>query len=159
MLNDLHALDTETFVWTSVLAAETPPSPRAGHTMNVVGDLVMLFGGGDGEKVLNDLHFLESTPMGPTLYRWLHPPTVATAPTGRCAHTATAGAEESAPTERTTTVYVFGGGDGNRRFKDVYLLNPAQVFRGKSTATTTTTAATATAAATTAEKSQPQSQS
>lgn len=36
------------------------PSPRAGHTMTIVGTKVIIFGGGDGNRVLNDVHFLDT---------------------------------------------------------------------------------------------------
>lgn len=45
---------------------------------------------------------------------WSHPPIIGTAPAARCAHSANVFEGK---------LIVFGGGDGNRRFKDLYLLD------------------------------------
>ncbi|MBJ6977325.1 hypothetical protein JG630_18010, partial [Vibrio cholerae] len=36
------------------------PGVRAGHTMNMIGSKLYVFGGGDGNHYLNDLHILDT---------------------------------------------------------------------------------------------------
>eukprot|EP01116_Phalansterium_solitarium_P017788 TRINITY_DN4474_c0_g1_i1.p1 TRINITY_DN4474_c0_g1~~TRINITY_DN4474_c0_g1_i1.p1 ORF type:complete len:348 (-),score=91.09 TRINITY_DN4474_c0_g1_i1:466-1509(-) len=46
-------------------APQQIPSPRAGHTATLVGGRVVLFGGGDGSKILNDCWFFD-----PATHNW-----------------------------------------------------------------------------------------
>lgn len=146
MLNDVHVLDVATFTWTQPAPATknadgTPasgPSARAGHTATLVsGKRLLMFGGGDGTKILNDTWILDMTqlsqsvaassnPVGgnsststsspnqsPNLL-WVKITVTGTAPPSRCAHTSTL---------IESKMIVFGGGDGSRRFKDLYILD------------------------------------
>lgn len=78
-LNDLYVLNLETLEWTQPTVPEGAilPPPRAGHTADLVGRKIFLFGGGDG-YVLNDLYVLEVD-----TFTWAK--INCTAP-GRCAH-------------------------------------------------------------------------
>jgi len=44
-LNDIRVLDTETFVWSRLRVSGTPPEHRFGHSMDVSGSDILLFGG------------------------------------------------------------------------------------------------------------------
>lgn len=44
-LNDIRVLDTETFVWSRLRVSGSPPEHRFGHTMDVSGSDILLFGG------------------------------------------------------------------------------------------------------------------
>lgn len=129
MLNDLHILDTQTRVWTRLHTApgdSRVPPPRAGHTASMVDRLMIVFGGGDGDSLLNDTWSL--TLDGDDTPHWNRLVASGAPPSARCAHTSI-----SLPAEKPLAaahdpqhccrVLVFGGGDGARRFKDVYVLD------------------------------------
>lgn len=44
-LNDLRILDTENFIWSRLRVSGTPPLPRYGHTSNISGSDIVVFGG------------------------------------------------------------------------------------------------------------------
>ena len=44
-LNDIRVLDTETFIWARLRVSGTPPEHRFGHTMDVSGSDIIMFGG------------------------------------------------------------------------------------------------------------------
>ena len=44
-LNDLRILDTETFVWSRLRVSGSPPLPRYGHSCNISGPDILVFGG------------------------------------------------------------------------------------------------------------------
>lgn len=44
-LNDIRVLDTETYVWSRLRVSGTPPEHRFGHTMDVSGSDIVMFGG------------------------------------------------------------------------------------------------------------------
>lgn len=57
-------LSIETNTWAMPPLTGIPPSARAGHTAVCVDDNVMLFGGGDLERVHNDIVVLDTgTPL------------------------------------------------------------------------------------------------
>lgn len=44
-LNDLRILDTDNFIWSRLRVSGTPPLPRYGHTSNITGSDIVVFGG------------------------------------------------------------------------------------------------------------------
>lgn len=44
-LNDLRILDTDTYVWSRLRVSGTPPLPRYGHSCNISGPDIVVFGG------------------------------------------------------------------------------------------------------------------
>ncbi len=46
--------------WNKTIATGKPPSPRAGHTSIAFGSNLIVFGGGDGGRYLNDIHVLDT---------------------------------------------------------------------------------------------------
>jgi len=130
MLGDIHAFDTVSMTWTQPSLLEPKetsstgnnqldnslaPSARAGHTSTLVGSKLLLFGGGDGAKILNDTWLLD-----PVNFTWTRPMISGTPPSGRCAHTATLLGGK---------LIIFGGGDGSRRFKDLYILDIDELLK------------------------------
>jgi hypothetical protein len=62
-LNDLHALQIDTMIWTKVCTRGRAPAPRANHSSALVGDELLVFGGWDGRQRLNDVHVLDTRSM------------------------------------------------------------------------------------------------
>ena len=122
MLNDVYSFDTSSATWSTWSCKGTPPSARAGHTTDRVGNHLVLFGGGNGVKILNDVHILSLDTL-----TWQSPSQLDNPPTARCAHT-TALADES-----RHQLIVYGGGDGQRRFKDLYILNVDKLLKHEAT--------------------------
>lgn len=83
-----------------------PPPPRAGHTMNMIGRKLIIYGGGDG-KSLNDMHYLNVD-----TFQWFEMES-GNVPE-RCAHTA-----DNAANNR---LVVFGGSNGIKTFNDIYVV-------------------------------------
>lgn len=58
-LNDLFCLDTEMMVWARLRVDGIPPVPRDAHVACVLDDTkIMIHGGNDGFRALDDLHIL-----------------------------------------------------------------------------------------------------
>jgi len=118
MLNDVCIFDIETMSWQQISPHGQIPCPRAGHTATSVSGKLLIFGGGDGSRILNDLYVFDPATLTFSRPSMKQPSHV---PAGRCAHTAT-------PLDDTTILFI-GGGDGARRFKELYLLDAEQVIR------------------------------
>eukprot|EP01122_Echinamoeba_exundans_P000807 TRINITY_DN1073_c0_g1_i1.p1 TRINITY_DN1073_c0_g1~~TRINITY_DN1073_c0_g1_i1.p1 ORF type:complete len:494 (-),score=43.04 TRINITY_DN1073_c0_g1_i1:30-1511(-) len=129
MLNDVHFLCLETLKWIPATCSACPV-PRAGHSSSIIflnspesksSNLphLVIFGGGDGVKLFNDVHLLplRSQQLASMSY-WFQPHIKGISPAARCAHTACI---------LQNRVYVFGGGDSSRRFKDVYVLDTSNL--------------------------------
>ena len=44
-LNDIRVLDTDTLVWSRLRISGTPPDSRYGHSLNISGSDIIMFGG------------------------------------------------------------------------------------------------------------------
>ena len=44
-LDDIRVLNTDTFVWSRLRISGNPPDGRYGHTMNISGSEILMFGG------------------------------------------------------------------------------------------------------------------
>lgn len=62
-------------------------------------------------------------------FRWIKTHQLPTSPSGRCAHTTTAVPLSQESENELAGIIVFGGGSGNRRYKDVYFLDISKVYR------------------------------
>lgn len=119
MLNDVHILNTETLSWElprNPRPGEVVPSPRAGHASCFISigkeKKMLVFGGGDGEKVFNDTYLYDIVTN-----TWNRLNIKGPLPAARCAHTCN---------HYNGRIYVFGGSDISRRFKDVYTLDTSK---------------------------------
>ncbi|KAL0478687.1 hypothetical protein AKO1_008313 [Acrasis kona] len=111
MLNDLYELDTNTFEWRQITLPkyELSPAPRAAHTTTAVhGRYLFILWGGDDDKFLDDLYVYD-------LQKNIGKRLTFKTPKARCAHSALL-------FETNGVIYVFGGGNGNIRFKELYML-------------------------------------
>ena len=68
--NDIHLLFLESITWSRVKTSSgARPQPRGGHTLTLVGNKLLIYGGGvlvfDGEawreRDMNDVHWLGAT--------------------------------------------------------------------------------------------------
>lgn len=61
LLNDIWILDQDSMSWSHVICYGTKPSPRRGATINATEDgrRLYVFGGNDGTKAQNDIHYLD----------------------------------------------------------------------------------------------------
>ncbi|KAG2320424.1 hypothetical protein Bca52824_013637 [Brassica carinata] len=98
--NQVHLFDAAKQIWTQPMISGTPPPPRDSHSCTTVGDNLIVFGGTDGIKFLNDLYILDTLLWGE-------------APVPRDGHSATLVSKRP---------FVFGGCD-EIYYNDLYILN------------------------------------
>merc|ERR1719446_856374 len=85
------------------------PGPRAAHSCDVVDNKLVVFGGWNGKKALNDLHVL-NVHTGV----WTEVPTAPTAPAARNNHTTAV---------IDSLLFVHGGHDGTKWVADMHVLD------------------------------------
>eukprot|EP01130_Rhizamoeba_saxonica_P005349 TRINITY_DN2146_c0_g1_i1.p1 TRINITY_DN2146_c0_g1~~TRINITY_DN2146_c0_g1_i1.p1 ORF type:complete len:395 (+),score=75.21 TRINITY_DN2146_c0_g1_i1:299-1483(+) len=121
MLNDCVIFNVSTLTWEEfpLNNNENIPSPRAGHTANYITiknvDYILIFGGGDGQTIYNDLYLLNLEE-----FMWIRHDTLMNVPLPRCAHTSAI---------INNRLYIFGGGDGSNRFNDIHILDLKNVLK------------------------------
>lgn len=113
--SDVLTLNLETMGWSSLATTGARPGTRDSHGAALVGHRMMVFGGTNGSKKVNDLHVLDLRTK-----EWTKPPCKGTPPSPRESHTVTAcgGGDR---------LVVFGGsgeGEGNY-LNDVHVLDVA----------------------------------
>jgi len=113
-LNDLHALDVETYTWNPVQTTGCPPQQRANHSSAVLTwkgvEELFIFGGWNGSERLNDVHVLD-TATG----TWSTPRISGVKPHPRAGMTLTA---------LRGRLYLFGGsGTSSKCFDDLQILD------------------------------------
>lgn len=99
-------------VWNAILSTGQGPGPRDSHSAVVVGHRMIVFGGTNGSKKVNDLHILD---LGTK--EWTKPEFKGTPPSPRESHTATLVGDEK--------LVVFGGsGEGEANYlNDLHILD------------------------------------
>ena len=116
-LNDLHALDVETYSWRKVRTRGTPPQRRANHSSALLDDGVaggrselFVFGGWNGSERLNDVHVLDVETS-----TWSTPRILGVKPHPRAGMTLTA---------LRGRLFLFGGsGTSSKCFDDLQVLD------------------------------------
>jgi hypothetical protein len=122
-LGDLHVADVASAVggelpWLPCAPAGEGPSPRACHSLTVVGSAAVVFGGFDGARTFNDVHVLEGLGRESSSVRWVAPALTGAPPAPRNAHAAAALPGRPA-------LVVFGGHSGRAHLRDVHVLDLA----------------------------------
>ncbi|KAL9181920.1 hypothetical protein ACHAXT_012263 [Thalassiosira profunda] len=113
-LNDLHALDVESYVWRTVETHGEAPQQRANHSSALlekdgVSEL-FVFGGWNGSERLNDIHVLDTATS-----TWSTPRVLGVKPHPRAGMTLTA---------LRGRLYLFGGsGTSSKCFDDLQVLD------------------------------------
>lgn len=110
--SDVLLLNLDTMVWNAIVSTGQGPGPRDSHSAVVVGHRMMVFGGTNGLKKVNDLHILDLSTK-----EWTKPDCKGTPPSPRESHTATLVSDEK--------LVVFGGsGEGEANYlNDLHILD------------------------------------
>jgi hypothetical protein len=121
-LNDLHALDVDTYTWRVVRTHGTPPQRRANHSSALLDDGIrhggkselFVFGGWNGSERLNDVHILDTHTS-----TWSTPRVFGVKPHPRAGMTLTA---------LRGRLYLFGGsGTASKCFADLQVLDRVEM--------------------------------
>lgn len=110
MLVELNALVL--FKWKALAPEGVPPSERRSHSAAWWDKrkTLVIFGGGNGERALNDLYFLEFTVSG---CHWRAVTTTGALPPPRGYHSSVIFKDK---------LFVYGGSDGRHSFSDLNIL-------------------------------------
>jgi Galactose oxidase, central domain len=119
ILSDPMLFDVDVQLWYQPKFNGPSPRPRGGHSASVLtGDHVVLFGGCNGRKWLNDINVLDAS-----TWTWSRPRVQGTTPAARSYHSAVVIGGDS--------IVIFGGNDSTKCFDSVHVLHR------KTTCTTT----------------------
>ncbi|KYQ93592.1 Kelch repeat-containing protein [Tieghemostelium lacteum] len=109
-LNDLYIFNIEESTWHQVQYSlnegDLVPPPRAGHTATMIGQHMLLFGGGDG-KIINDCYLLDTID-----FKWWKFNNIP--PEGRCAHSTLF---------HNNKLIIYGGGNGVQCLRKLIVLD------------------------------------
>lgn len=105
-------LDLETMVWSSLVTTGQKPGTRDSHSTALIGHKMIVFGGTNGSRKVNDLHVLDLRTR-----EWSKPHCKGTPPSPRDSHTVTVVGGDR--------LVIFGGsGEGESNYlNDVHVLD------------------------------------
>ncbi|KAI8373824.1 hypothetical protein BD560DRAFT_88975 [Blakeslea trispora] len=112
---DVYILNIDTMVWSKPnIDLHSRPSKRRAHTTCLWNDKIIVIGGGDGARALDDVYLLDvSDPNSDTL-AWEKMTTSGLPPPARGYHTSNLVKDK---------LVVFGGSDGHDCFDDIFVLD------------------------------------
>jgi hypothetical protein len=58
-LDDIRVLDSDTFIWSRLRISGLPPEARYGHSLNISGSDIIMFGGWTKNSGNRDRHILK----------------------------------------------------------------------------------------------------
>jgi len=115
----IYIFDTVHLNWSKPESHGSHPGPRRAHSSVLVGkNKIFVFGGGDGNKALNDTYVLDTDKMTWELLR-----TSGTLPTARGYHSATLFGENK--------IVIYGGSDGKDCFNDLFFFDTTTAIWSK----------------------------
>lgn len=105
-------LHLDSMVWNTLITTGQGPGPRDSHSAVLVGRRMIVFGGTNGSKKVNDLHVLDLVTN-----EWIQPECEGTPPSPRESHTATLVGDDK--------IVIFGGsGEGEANYlNDLHVLD------------------------------------
>eukprot|EP00002_Diphylleia_rotans_P009476 TRINITY_DN1974_c0_g1_i2.p1 TRINITY_DN1974_c0_g1~~TRINITY_DN1974_c0_g1_i2.p1 ORF type:complete len:458 (-),score=48.99 TRINITY_DN1974_c0_g1_i2:185-1558(-) len=113
ILRDCKVLDVNTMTWSTIESIGQSPSARYAHAACSLGDnRMVIHGGHDGEKWLDDLVVLELT-GAQGMPHWTYPTTSGQTPGPRHGHTLT---------EVGSKLFLFGGYCNDNYYNDIFVL-------------------------------------
>lgn len=129
-LNDIRILDTEKFMWSRLRVSGTPPLPRYGHTANISGSDIVIFGGWSLRSGLRERINMDENPVTIDYFLVLNTETMSwesgkylgTPPLSRYGHTTTSIGPH---------MLIFGGWEYSRATNEVIVLRDVNVFKKK----------------------------
>lgn len=115
--DSLYLLNTTTKIWTVAKVAGAKPSGRYGHTLNMLGPKVLVFGGQVEGFFFNDLVAFDLNTLNHASPRWelITPVEGNDPPPSRTNHIAVT---------HNDKLYVFGGTNGVEWFNDIWRFDP-----------------------------------
>ena len=112
LLGDAYELDTRSLEWRALQTYGDQPPGQYGHSANVVGQKLYVFGGEDAQAKVNDVRVLDLHSL-----RWSRPLSVGESPAARWGHAATLINQQ---------LYVFGGiGASQAALGDMWVMAPS----------------------------------
>ncbi|CAO3683079.1 unnamed protein product [Rhizopus stolonifer] len=110
---EVYILDAETLAWSKPeIDPHSRPSKRRAHTSCLWENKLVIIGGGDGARALDDVHMLDISKPGQL--KWERLETFGHPPPARGYHTSNLVKDK---------LVVFGGSDGHDCFEDVHVLD------------------------------------
>ncbi|KAI9279754.1 hypothetical protein BY458DRAFT_553546 [Sporodiniella umbellata] len=110
---EVYVLDAETLTWSKPdIDPQSRPSKRRAHTSCLWENKLVIIGGGDGARALEDVHMLDISRSGQL--KWEKLETYGHSPPARGYHTSNLVKDK---------LVVFGGSDGHDCFEDVHVLD------------------------------------
>ncbi|KAG5514025.1 hypothetical protein PMAC_000647 [Pneumocystis sp. 'macacae'] len=112
--NSLYLLNTTSKVWTKATIYGQRPSGRYGHTLNILGTKIVIFGGQTETFFFNDLVSFDLDTLNTPNAKWEQITPSTNLPPARTNHIMIAYQE---------MLYLFGGTNGNQWFNDVWVFD------------------------------------
>ncbi|KAK9330115.1 hypothetical protein V1520DRAFT_341341 [Lipomyces starkeyi] len=119
--DNLYFLNTSTHQWSKAIVTGPRPPARYGHTMNIIGSKLYVFGGQFDDNFFNDLYSFDlNTVQGATTEsRWeLIKPASDVVPPTRTNHSAAV---------FNGKLYIFGGTNSSEWYNDTWCFDPIEV--------------------------------
>ena len=117
--DDIRVLDTDTYIWSRLRISGLPPIARHGHTLNISGSDIIMFGGWNKNSGNRDNHMLRKESCeyfqiwSTEDMQWQHGRYIGNPPTPRYGHSATAIGPH---------MLIFGGWEFSRATNEIIVL-------------------------------------